>query len=227
MLCSHCSETIKPVVALDIDGTMGEFHDHFLRFALGYLTGHIPHYSPVDEYDGSVGFRDWFCARMRIGTEDWYDIKLAYRQGGMKRTMPCRGWPAGLTYSLRDLGIEIWVTTTRPYLRLDNIDPDTRFWLDNNEIEFDHLIYDEDKYSQLIQTIMPERVIAILEDLPEQIERAAGLFGVDKCLLWRAPHNRIIWDKWPKDQIVHVGDSIASEIDKRLAIWENHVHRAA
>lgn len=226
MLCTNCCKAINPVVALDIDGTMGDFHTHFLKFAVQYLKGTVPTSVPVDEYDGSVQMRNWFCHRFRVTEDVWRDIKLAYRQSGLKRSMPVRTWAAPLTYNLRDLGVEVWVTTTRPYLRMDNIDPDTRFWLDNNHINFDHLLYDEDKYGQLMARVGIGRVVAVLDDLPEDIRRAANLFGLEACLLYRAQHNQSFWESFPHRQIVHEGRTVTTEITRRVSEWRTSARAA-
>ena len=57
-------------------------------------------------------------------------------------------------------GVEVWIATTRPWMRLDNIDPDTREWLARNEIPWDYMIYGEDKYEQLLERVDRERVLA-------------------------------------------------------------------
>src|SRR5262245_23435105 len=143
MLCSRCHEPVMPIVSLDIDGTMGDYHHHFVRFALLYM-GMKPdmtdHY--VDKYVGTVPMRMWFCATFGVSEDVWRDIKLAYRQGAQKRSMPVSPWASPITKRLKERHVEIWVTTTRPYLRLDGVDPDTRFWLKHNNILYDHLLYD-------------------------------------------------------------------------------------
>lgn len=196
---------------------MGSFHKHFITFALQYLYGTVPESPPYEEYDGSIPMSDWFCRRFDTTYEVWKDIKLAYRQGGMKRSMPVKGWARSLTEELHEMGAEIWVNTTRPYLRLDNIDPDTRFWLAKNEIRFDYLMYDEDKYSQLLDRVGIGRVCAVVEDLPEELSRASTLFGKDVCILAQAAHNRWARDGWPG---AHEGISLRHLVMDRVRIWE-------
>lgn len=224
LLCSHCSETIKPVVALDIDGTMGDFHKHFVRFLVDYKYGRSNGRNPYAEYSGSMPFKEWCCRRFSMTGQEWYDAKLAYRQGAQKRSMPFRGWPKTLTRLLRFEGVEVWVTTTRPYLRMDNIDPDTRFWLANNGVYYDHLLYDEDKYSQLLNRVGPDRVCAILDDLNEDLERAASLFDKSVCILFRDEHNRAYWNRW--ETKVHEGQTATEAILNRVNIWRSRYERS-
>lgn len=182
MLCTNCSETVKPVVALDIDGTLGDYHGHFLKFALSYLgndwfqeSGELRIGEP--SYDGSVNFGDWCECELKIDRPLYRDIKLAYRVGAQKRLMPVFEGAADLARRARQAGAELWLTTSRPYMRLDNIDPDTRAWLERNNIEFDYLLYGDDKYSELRKRVQPERVVAVLDDLVEMCVQAESEFG--------------------------------------------------
>jgi hypothetical protein len=119
------------------------------------------------------------------------DIKLAYRSGAQKRTMPVYAGASGLVAATREVA-EVYITTTRPYMRLDNIDPDTRAWLDRHNITYDALLYDEEKCRRLARIVDSERVVAVLDDLAEHYDRAADLFGADVPLLRRTRWNRDI-----------------------------------
>lgn len=223
MLCSQCGEVIRPVVAIDIDGTLGDFHSHFLKFATGYMYGKPVLSPPVTQYDGSVPMSQWFCNYYDVTMDVWRDIKLAYRQGGLKRTMPSYGWGESITAACHRAGAEVWITTTRPYLRHDNIDPDTRFWLERNRIEYDGLIYDEDKYINLLRLVGAGRVVAVLEDLPDEFIEAARLFGRGVPILMRNEHNRYFWPALETDartQLVHDGEVAWRMIHSRLLNWK-------
>lgn len=184
MKCTECNKIVKPVVAIDIDGTMGNYHQHFLAFASAYLNRPV-----ASHYSGDQKFKEWFCDNYQCTADDWHDIKLAYRQGGMKRTMPVYDNARVLTLAARALEAEVWVTTTRPYIRHDNVDPDTREWLARNYIPYDYLIYDGHKYSKLAELVGPERVCAVLDDLPEELEEAERQFGAFVPILRRTPFN--------------------------------------
>jgi hypothetical protein len=217
LLCTNCRSDIKPVVALDIDGTMGGFHEHFMKFATGYMYGKPDISPPV--YDGVMAMRDWFCGYFDVSDDVWRDIKLAYRQGGLKRTMPSHGWGKMVAKACQDAGAEVWVTTTRPYLRLDNIDPDTRFWLDREGIVYDGLIYDEQKYERLDRLVGADRVAAVVEDLPEEFREAAKLFGESVPILYRGNHNAWMWGELHPMQIAHEGETVWRACQSRISHW--------
>src|SRR5882724_1406876 len=88
MLCSNCSEEIRPIVAVDIDGTLADYHDHFLGFAANWIARNHSYTSGSATYDGSYPFSKWCMDFFSIDLATYRQIKLAYRQGGMKRTMP-------------------------------------------------------------------------------------------------------------------------------------------
>lgn len=157
-----------PVVAVDIDGTLGNFHKHFLRFAEGWYGRPMP--SPTDINPGLPLHR-----HMETSKATYRQCKLAYRQGGMKRSMPVYPGARELTVNLRKAGAEVWICTTRPYLRLDNIDPDTRHWLRRNGIQFDGVLYGQHKYRDLVKQVARERIVGVLDDLPEMVEQARSL----------------------------------------------------
>jgi len=169
MQCSKCNEPLKPVVALDIDGTLGDYHFHFLAFADKWLCKYGG--SRIMDYYGDTDL----ATHLKIDKRTYREVKLAYRQGGMKRSMPIYPGAWRLTECLHMAGVEVWLTTTRPYLRLDNIDPDTREWCRRNDIKFDGLLYDEDKYARLVEIVGAERIVAVLDDDLEQVMRAQQL----------------------------------------------------
>jgi hypothetical protein len=167
-------------VAIDIDGTLGDYHLHFIRFLEGYYGRPFPY--------GWEGNGDWE-AFLGLSRQEYRDAKLAYRQGGGKRTMPAHRGAKALADACRQAGAEIWITTTRPWMRLDNIDPDTREWLSRNQIPYDHILYDEGKYPQLAMLVDPGRVVFVLDDLTAQYQAASFVFGEANTFLRVARHN--------------------------------------
>ena len=172
MRCSDCSGEVKPIVALDIDGTLGNYHGHFLHFAEKWLGIDQFRYSNTLLYTGAEPFRVWFSKAYDVDFTTFRSIKLAYRQGGMKRTMPVYTGAWELVHAIRSAGAEVWLTTTRPWERYDRVDPDTVEWLRRNELAFDGLLYSEHKMDELAARVDRERVVAVLDDEAEQLELA-------------------------------------------------------
>lgn len=193
MLCSNCSQPVQPIVAVDIDGVLGDYHGHFLRFAANWTGAELKGLltASLDGYHGDEPFGR-YCSRIFGITIDQYrECKLAYRQGGQKRSMPVFPGATHLCASIKDTGAELWMTTTRPYLSLDNIVPDTVEWLERHNIEYDHMLFDLDKYEQLAKRVDDKRVVAVLDDLPEMCLAAERLyFGRDVPILVNNPFNK-------------------------------------
>lgn len=173
-----------PVVALDIDGTLGQYHEHFRWFAELYTGKELPP-------DWRPEFKGSFNRALHMGKPLYREVKLAYRQSGMKRCMPTFMGAGPMTKAIRKSGAEVWICTTRPYLRLDNVDPDTRHFLRRRGIQYDAVLYGPYKYRDLVKRVGVERVVLVIDDLPEQIAsaRQVGL----PALLRSGPHNEWAW----------------------------------
>jgi hypothetical protein len=179
----------KPVVAVDIDGTLGDYHQHFLWFATHWFGREFP-----DPRTAQLGVR--LSTFMGVSHREYRECKLAYRQGGIKRFMPVYPYADRLTHNIRQAGCQLWIVTTRPYLRLDNIDPDTREWLRRNNIEYDAILWegldeggDSTKYADLIDQVGLDRIVAAVDDLPEQTEDATKR-GIAMVYIRDQPYNR-------------------------------------
>jgi len=172
----------KPIIALDVDGTLGDYHSHFLNFAANWIGKPMPHPEDINP-----GLR--LHQFMGVPLRTYRECKLAYRQGGLKRWMPCYEGASEMTRALRRAGSEVWICTTRPYLRLDNIDPDTREWLRRNDLVYDAVLYGDDKYRELKRQVKP-RVAGVLEDLTELWLEARRLFPDAVVCLRDQPYNR-------------------------------------
>lgn len=217
MLCSSCSKPVRPVVAIDIDGTLGRYHDHFFQFMCGYVG-----ISPVpDDYQGGEHYRDYITRKFGVSVGYFRNAKLAYRQGGLKRTMPLNHYAKQLMCDLQP-HCELWVTTTRPYLRLDAIDPDTREWLTRHGIVYDSLLYHDDKYRVLAEQVDVRRVVAVVDDLLENLMGAGELFGDHIPIQYATRYNRAERITPHADDLQHISRTVL----KRIRDWEEIVHDA-
>lgn len=198
---------LAPVVALDIDGTLGDYYEHFRWFAELYLQ------RPVEiHWDWSDNGE--FSEALGLGKEEYRQIKLAYRQGGMKRCLPAFPGVSDLGQIIRgNRGVQIWICTTRPWQRLDNIDPDTQFWLNKNVGRVDGVIYGEDKYLDLVDIVGKDRIIGVVDDLPENVVAAQSL-GL-RAALRSGGHNEPFRRTRPQTPIV--GDTY--EMARQIRRW--------
>jgi hypothetical protein len=202
----------KPVVALDIDGSLGDYHKHFLQFAEKFFGRIMP-----DPLNINRGKPLW--EHMRVTEWEYNQAKLAYRQGGFKRWMPCYEGAAELTKSIHAEGGEVWITTTRPYLRLDNIDPDTREWLRRNHIAYDAVLFGRDKYRELVRQVGRARIAAVFDDLPKYLSQAYAEV-IPNIYIMDQPYNRDFTPPWADrvDNLTDLQDYVLPAVE-RIREW--------
>jgi len=191
---------VTPVVGIDIDGTLGRYHEHFLRFArewLGageYWPGPLATRGERTLDGGPVPWDDQayygegsLAEYMGVSKHTYRQCKLAYRQGGLKRSMPVYPGARELLVALRR---RAWVVlcTTRPYLHLNNIEPDTVEWLRRNRMPYDALSMGEHKYRDLRKQY-GEMVAAVLDDDPALLSQARKLSPAIPALFMHRAHN--------------------------------------
>lgn len=189
-----------PVIGLDIDGSLADYHRHFLTFASGWLGREMPEPTRINPGVPLYKF-------MGVSKATYRKIKLAYRQGGLKRSLPAYPGVDRLTRSLRGWGAEVVICTSRPYLQMGPVDPDTRHWLRRNRAQHDNLIWGERKYIDLVRLYGGERIVGILDDLPRMIEQAEGL-GLT-ALMMNQPYNFRMHR--PEDHVHRVSTMLEAE----------------
>jgi hypothetical protein len=165
------------------------YHRHFIEYAWQWLGRGVPAWH---SYEIEVPLHTF----LGVSKTTYRRIKLGFRQGGLKRSMPAYEHASELSRSLRQAGALVMVCTTRPYLHLSNIEPDTREWLRRNRVQYDAIFYGEHKYRNLAREFGRDRVVAILDDLPEMWEQARKC-GID-VLARSNPHNAHYLDNHPE-----------------------------
>lgn len=201
-----------PVLALDIDGTLGDYYAHFQEFAEGYLLREL-----AADWSGTTEFSE----ALGLDKNTYRTIKLAYRQGGMKRSLPLLdiGYSSAVRRIREELGMQVWICTTRPWQRLDNIDPDTQFWINHHFGRVDGVIYGEEKYQDLIDIVGIERIVGAIDDLPENVTTALSL-GLNAALA-TGDHNLVFAHNRP--DIPTMSD--ARDLFDLARTWGNQLDR--
>lgn len=190
---------VRPVVALDIDGTLVDYHHHFEAFAAQYFGMTDSPRAVNGGYDARMPFYKY----LGVSKAAYRRCKLAYRRGELKRSVPLLSPPLPqaneLTKTLRRWGCEVWLCTTRPYLSHDLVDDATRHNLRRHGVMYNGILWGEHKYRELVRAVGSDRVIAVLDDLPEMCEQAERL-GLPVGFALR-PHNVLqyvaLGRKWP------------------------------
>jgi hypothetical protein len=190
------------VVCVDIDGTLGLYHEHFHSFAEAYVGRQLP-----DPKDWKGDAAQSFWSYLGLSRQTYRRVKLAYRQGGLKRSMPLYTpdmlWPDEFTFLVRRMKVELWLCTTRPYLQLGNIDEDTRHWCRRNKIRHDMILWGDRKYQEAVRVAQRhgQRVIFVLDDDPQLLYQASRAMKHPveddrRQVLLDRPWNRL--SMWPR-----------------------------
>jgi FMN phosphatase YigB (HAD superfamily) len=194
----------RPVFALDIDGTLLDYHSHFLRFAAGYFGTWDPDDPSYYDYDARIPLHKY----LRVGKQSYRQCKLAYRRGELKRSLPLLSDPYPqadeLTRLLRRWGCDVWLCTTRPYLSHDEVDDATRHNLRRRGVVYQGIIWGEHKYRELVRVVGKQRIVGVLDDLPEMCTQASNL-GLRTAFALR-PHNRSQWWAMPDQERARYAD---------------------
>lgn len=139
----------QKVVGIDIDGVLGMYHFWFTEYCK-QIWG-----VAVDDFDDIKEF---------VGQDKYEMIKAAYRQSGWKAKMPAVPGASEFTKRLKEDGYQIIILTARPYKKYTRIYPDTLEFLRNNDIQFDAIIWDEDKHLKIIKQF--PNMEFMIEDTP-------------------------------------------------------------
>jgi hypothetical protein len=166
---------VRPVIALDLDGTLVDYHMHFTTFADQYFGVSEQRIYDRGVYDARMPFNVY----LGVGKEKYRQCKMAYRRGELKRSTPLLGDPyphaPTMVRTMRRWGCDVWLCTTRPYLAYDAIDSATRHNLKRHGIGYQGIIWGERKYHDLVRTVGKSRIVGVLDDLPQMCVQAEKL----------------------------------------------------
>jgi hypothetical protein len=173
---------LKPVFCCDLDGTLGEYHEHFRQFAEAWLGRSLP---DLALWKGDEPFWSY----LGIARQTYRRIKLSYRQGGLKRSMPAYEGAREFSRAVRKR-CQLWICTTRPFLQLGEVDGDTRHWLRRNHIGYDNLIWGDRKYqiAARLARQQGQHILGAMDDLPEPCWQAVKV-GIPLVMMYDQRYN--------------------------------------
>lgn len=182
----------SPVVALDLDGTLGDYHRHFEAFARMWSGRDI-------RWDPSI--QGSFAAQLGMSKATYRQCKLAYRMGGMKRSMPVFDEARELTKAIRSRGVRVIACTTRPYLHMSTIDLDTQHWMRRHGLQVDYILYGEHKYRDLVKSVGRERIVCAMDDDASQlaIAKSLGITTIMRLNEANRAYGPFVNDLWASD----------------------------
>lgn len=203
----------KPIISLDIDGVLGDYHGHLFWFAEKYFGHSMPQLETVD-------VNDFLWKRMNVTEMQYRDMKTAYRQGGLKRFMPATPGASVLAFALSHSGAEVWICSSRSHQL--PIATDTRHWLKRNLISYANLIFNPDKYQALVEQARDkgQEVIAVVDDEKGQALEA-HIANAGKVYLYDRPYNAspLFEDDIPVTHRVHDLTELRQKMTGDILDW--------
>jgi hypothetical protein len=140
-------EKLNKIAIFDIDGVLADYPKCFLSWV---NDNYNLKYDSIDEM------------KKTIEISRYEEIKLKYRQCGIKRKLPIDKDIVSLIKKCKNVGFTIWIVTTRP--DIEPVKSDTLFWLKNNKVPFNEVFFVNDKKSFLKNLKCNKNINLILDD---------------------------------------------------------------
>ncbi len=153
----------EKVAILDIDGILYPWPKEFLRFCLYYNINYK--------------FKNLYDFESSIDLSERLKIKDEYRKSGIKATANVIDGAVEFTNKLKELGYTIILVTARPYQKYQRIYADTLQWLNNHKIQFDAIIWEEQKEKYLIEKF-PNAKFVVEDDIENALILSRNGFKV-------------------------------------------------
>ena len=152
------------VCAIDLDGVLVQFPDHFINF--------------VNQKKGTK-FTNLFEVKKNTDNAEYLQLKREYRETGQKQYIPFNDYAKQLIDSLRSKGFSIVILTARPYKQYFRLFADTKKSLDDSHIAYDAIVFDSQKHHTIIKEL--PKLEFMIED-NRNIANEVGSWGY-KCFL--------------------------------------------
>ena len=132
----------KKIAFIDIDGVLADFPGGFLKWA---------------------GYKSLKDFKENVDKKEQIRIKSEYRTCGIKAKLDTIDYAEEFMRNLCKR-YSVVLLTARPYKKYFRIYSDTLKWLNDNEICYDAIIFDEEKEKYIINNFDPKQVAFCLDD---------------------------------------------------------------
>lgn len=143
-------ESYKKIAFVDIDGVMGNWTKKYLSF-INNMYG--TNYDNL--YEAEHGFTD---------LQTKYITKKEFRISGLKRELELMDDAKLFLDKLKENNYYIVLVTARPYKQVNKLYYDTMVWLKNNNLQYDTVIFDEQKEKFIIDHFSNTRKYSFIID---------------------------------------------------------------
>jgi len=172
-----------PCAIIDIDGVLADYRLGFVTF-IQEQTGKLV---PVDKIT-SYEMYDQITEIAKISHEKALDLKHQFRANGYKAKLPLVPGAREFCEKLKENGYQIILMSARPYKKYKRIMADTIYWLKDNSIPYDAILWDEKKDERIVREF-PSMAFVVEDSLAS----ASGIASKGKKVYLRDTiYNRVI-----------------------------------
>jgi uncharacterized HAD superfamily protein/phosphoribosyl-ATP pyrophosphohydrolase len=166
------------VIGVDIDGVLADYPRSFIEFINKEMKTNYD-YKDIKSYD--------IAESLSLPPEECAKLKNLYRETGQKRFIPVIDGAKQFLEELKYLGYTIVLLTSRPYDKYKRMFGDTQYWLVQNKMMYDAILWDEKKGERLIEEFGKDKVKLFIDDVAS-FANNIGKLGM-KCILLNKPYN--------------------------------------
>lgn len=139
----------RKIAFIDIDGVVADWPNSFIQFVNKNKNYTFDNLKQMTE---------------DLDRNEYYLLKNEYRLSGVKSNMDKVPGILELLQYLRNNNIHIILLTSRPYKKIFRIYSDTLKFLDNNNIIYDAIIWEEEKEKYILENFKSDKVLFCLDD---------------------------------------------------------------
>lgn len=185
------------IVGVDIDGVLADYPRSFVEFVNEQL-GTTYDYRDIKNYN--------IAEQLGLSTSQITHLKHLYRDGGQKRFIPVIEGARQFLDELKYMGYIVVLLTSRPIDQYKRIFADTQYWLAENKLHYDAILFDEAKGERLVKEFGKDKVEFFVDDVAGF---ANGISDAGfKCYLIDKPYNQVA----VKDKVIRV-ESLKEVLD--------------
>ena len=126
----------EKICIFDIDGVLNNYPDCYVDFVNEQLK---------ENFNSLIEIKDSICY------SDYKYIKELYRTSGYKENLPVKLFAKELLQELKIRGYYIIILSSRPVDKYNELIIQTTNWLKKNNLEYDYLMFGEEKHLDIIQ----------------------------------------------------------------------------
>lgn len=148
------------IVGVDIDGVLADYPRSFVEFANKQLGLSLDCCNIVD-YDVSRQYAE----KTGVSINEVIKIKHTYRDSGQKRFISVIEGARQFLEELKYMGYTVVLLTSRPVKEYKRMFADTQYWLAENKLHYDAILFDEAKGERLFKEFGKDKVKFFVDDV--------------------------------------------------------------